>query len=222
MEEHMDKREFMRRACFSSAGVICLNDILKAESGSIPGRNAAEIELWKWSKECMYYEVTPRGTKCLVCPNECTLKTGETSTCRNRVNHKDKLYSIAYGNPCALHIDPIEKKPFFHFMPGSRSFSIATAGCNFACLNCQNWSISQSSPKETTNYDLFPARVVEESIAAKCHSIAYTYSEPVTFCEYVYDTSVAARKEGIKNVLVSNGYINERPSDLGIDAAPSI
>lgn len=205
----MNKRTFIKSAC-SSAGAICLGRVLNAGSGN-SGSPATVSDLWKWSKECMYYEITPRGTRCLVCPNECTLKTGETSTCRNRINHKEILYSIAYGNPCAKHIDPIEKKPFFHFMPGSRSFSIATAGCNFACLNCQNWSISQSSPKETQNYDMFPAQVVAESKAVNCESIAYTYSEPVTFFEYVYDTSVLARKEGLKNVLVSNGFINERP-----------
>jgi pyruvate formate lyase activating enzyme len=127
------------------------------------------------------------------------------------LNHAGKLYSIAYGNPCAMHVDPIEKKPFFHFMPGSYSFSIATAGCNFACLNCQNWSISQASPKETRNYDLMPAKVAAEASGNNCKSIAYTYSEPVTFYEYVYDSSVIARRMGIKNVLVSNGYINEKP-----------
>jgi pyruvate formate lyase activating enzyme len=110
-----------------------------------------------------------------------------------------------------MHVDPIEKKPFFHFLPGSRSFSIATAGCNFSCLNCQNWSISQSSPKETHNFDLMPAKVVDQTSAGNCRSIAYTYSEPVTFYEYVYDTSLIARQKGIKNVLVSNGFINEIP-----------
>jgi pyruvate formate lyase activating enzyme len=211
MEKKISKRTFVKNTCLAAAGAVCLNGFSKAERTVLPLNASLPDNLWKWSKECMYYEVTPRGVKCLVCPNECTLKTGETSLCRNRVNHMNKLYSIAYGDPCAIHVDPIEKKPFYHFLPGSRSFSIATAGCNFACLNCQNWSISQSSPKETKNYDLMPEKVVEESATNNCQSIAYTYSEPVTFYEYVFDTSVIARQKGIKNVLVSNGYINEKP-----------
>jgi pyruvate formate lyase activating enzyme len=159
----------------------------------------------------MFYEITPRGVRCLVCPNECTLKPGEESVCRNRVHLDNKLYSIAYGNPCAVQVDPVEKKPLLHFLPGSQTYSIATAGCNFACLNCQNYTISQTSPKKTSNYDLMPGRVLEECLKNRCRSISYTYSEPITFYEYVYDTSVLARKEGIRNILVSNGYINEVP-----------
>ncbi|MFN8133731.1 MAG: radical SAM protein [Bacteroidales bacterium] len=121
------------------------------------------------------------------------------------------MYSIAYGNPCAVHIDPIEKKPFFHFLPSSAAFSIATAGCNFACLNCQNWEISQKSPKETENMDLMPADVIEACKKNNCESIAYTYSEPTVFYEYVYDTARLARANGIKNIYKSNGYINEPP-----------
>jgi pyruvate formate lyase activating enzyme len=201
----------MRNVCYAAAGAVCLNNLSKAERTKFPNNNFLADNLWKWSKECMYYEVTPRGLKCMVCPNECILKPGDTSFCRNRINFRDKLYSIAYGNPCTMHIDPIEKKPLFHFMPGTRAFSIATAGCNFACLNCQNWSISQSGPKETKNYDLMPVKVAEQATVNSCQSIAYTYSEPITFYEYVYDTSVIARQEGIRNVLVSNGYINEKP-----------
>jgi pyruvate formate lyase activating enzyme len=127
-----------------------------------------EEKPWRWSKEAMHYTQTPRGVKCLLCPNECSIREGNTGTCRNRENYKDKLYSIAYGNPCAAHVDPIEKKPLMHFMPGIYAYSIATAGCNFACLNCQNWDISQASPKETSNIDLMPARVVEEALKNNC------------------------------------------------------
>lgn len=159
----------------------------------------------------MFFINTPRGIKCTLCPNECILNPGDTSYCRNRVNFRGKLYSIAYGNPCSIHVDPIEKKPLYHFYPGSRSFSIATAGCNFACLNCQNWSISQTSPKKTRNYDLMPAAVVEQALNNNCSSIAYTYSEPITFYEYVYDSALIARQKGIKNIIVSNGYIQDQP-----------
>jgi pyruvate formate lyase activating enzyme len=159
----------------------------------------------------MFYIETPKGMRCQICPNECDIKEGEAGDCRNRVNKKGKLWSTAYGNPCAIHVDPIEKKPLNHFLPGTTAFSIATAGCNLACLNCQNWTISQKSPDETRNYDLPPDKVVENCIEQKCASIAYTYSEPITFYEYTYDTSVLAHQAGIKNVLVSAGYINRDP-----------
>ena len=202
--ENINKREFLKRSGLCMGGLFCTNLINNAMSANNPG-------LWKWSREAIFYSVTPRGVKCGICPNECTLKPGETSICNNRVNHNDKLYSIAYGNPCAVHIDPIEKKPLLHFLPQSHAYSIATAGCNFACLNCQNWEISQIGPKKTTNIDLMPDKVVEECIKNNCPSIAYTYSEPISFYEYVSDTAKLARAKNIKNVFISNGYINEEP-----------
>lgn len=179
---------------------LFLPDLLRASDG-----------LGKWSREAIFWEDTPRGVRCLVCPNECTLKPGETSQCRNRVSKDGKLYSIAYGNPCAVQVDPMEKKPLFHFYPGTRVFSLATAGCNFACLNCQNWTISQSSPKETKNIDLMPEKVVASCLSNQCKSIAFTYSEPTTFYEYMFDTAKIARGQGIRTTMHSNGYINEKP-----------
>lgn len=159
----------------------------------------------------MYQVDTPRGIRCQICPNECTLGEGEMSDCHNRKVYNGKLYTIAYGNPCAIHIDPIEKKPLYHFYPGSDAFSIATAGCNLACLNCQNWTISQSSPEQTQNYDLMPDKVVAQALKYNCASIAYTYSEPITFYEYLFDSGKLAHDAGIKNVFVSNGFINKEP-----------
>ncbi|MFW5962862.1 MAG: AmmeMemoRadiSam system radical SAM enzyme [Bacteroidota bacterium] len=170
-----------------------------------------EKELWKWSKEAVYYTATPRGPKCQLCPNECTIKEGDTGDCRTRITKDNKLYSIAYGNPCSVHIDPIEKKPLYHFKPESRIFSISTAGCNLACLNCQNWNISQKSPYDTRNYDLMPKELIETVIDKNCNSIAYTYTEPIVFYEYMIDSAKLAHQKGLKNVMVSAGYIKERP-----------
>ena len=164
-----------------------------------------------YKKLALFQEETARGIMCRICPNECVLKEGEISKCNNRKVNKSKLYTMAYANPCAANVDPVEKKPLHHFLPGSRAFSIATAGCNLVCLNCQNWSISQTSPDKTRNFDLSPEKVVEESVRNKCSSIAYTYSEPVTFYEYTFDTAVIAKSAGIKNIIKSNGYINEEP-----------
>jgi len=180
------------------------------------------IGLGKFSKESPYAVMTPKGVKCQICPNNCILKEGLESICRTHVVRDDKLYTNAYGNPCSVHVDPIEKKPLFHYLPSTTSFSIATAGCNLACLNCQNWEISQVSPKETRNVELFPAKVVEQAIVNGCKSIAYTYSEPIAYYEYMFDTAKLANSRGIKNLMISNGFINEKPlRDLAryIDAA---
>jgi pyruvate formate lyase activating enzyme len=207
----MNKRSFLRNSTYAICGLSCLDSINIPLGLEFMNDTPKWENLWKWSKESSYYDSSPRGLKCLICPNECVLRLNETSVCRNRINVDNKLYTIAYGNPCAVHIDPIEKKPLFHFKPGSLAYSIATAGCNFACLNCQNWSISQSSPKETTNFDLMPEKVVADCIKNDCTCIAYTYSEPVTFYEYMFDTAKLAGQMKVANIMVSNGYINELP-----------
>jgi pyruvate formate lyase activating enzyme len=197
----MDKRQFLRTTLFGAGGIACAASYGSTLSGNVE----------KWTKEAMFYQLTPKGVRCQICPNECNIAEWQSGECRNRVNRKGKLYTIAYGNPCAVHIDPIEKKPLLHFLPGSKAFSVATAGCNLACLNCQNWTISQRSPNETQNADLLPDKLVEVCKKEQCESIAYTYSEPVTFYEYTYDSSALARQEGIKNVMITAGYINREP-----------
>jgi pyruvate formate lyase activating enzyme len=169
-------------------------------------------QLWKWSREGYSYQsLDENRVACLICPNHCVLSPGDRSVCRSKVNVDGKLYSLVYGNPCAVHIDPIEKKPLYHFAPRSTAFSLATAGCNFRCLNCQNWEISQAKPHEVQHRELFPADAAGSAKQAGCRSIAYTYSEPVTFYEYMLDTAQAARAAGLRNVLISNGYINRGP-----------
>ncbi|HVN59492.1 MAG TPA: AmmeMemoRadiSam system radical SAM enzyme [Bacteroidales bacterium] len=200
----LSKRDFLRRCSALSIGAACfpagsLSSILPDEDTSV------------YRKPAMYQEESARGIMCRICPNECVLKEGEVSKCNNRKVYKSMLYTMAYGNPCSVAVDPVEKKPLYHFLPGSRAFSVATAGCNLVCLNCQNWTISQTSPDKTINTDLLPDRVVDSCESNGCRSIAYTYSEPNTFYEYAYDTAVIARKRGIKNIFKSNGYINPEP-----------
>lgn len=198
------KRIFIRKCLALSAGVACM------PGTSILGSIIPE-EQSVYRMLAMYQEETPRGIMCRICPNECVLKEGETSKCNNRRVKDSKLYTMAFGNPCSANIDPVEKKPLYHFLPGSRAYSIATAGCNLVCLNCQNWAISQTSPDKTRNYDLMPDRVVKEAGTNSCLSIAYTYSEPVTFYEYTFETAVLAKRAGIRNIIKSNGYINPEP-----------
>jgi len=198
----MDKRTFLKNGLCGTACTLLSPRQLLAHPPDKP---------WKWSRKAMYQVETPKGIRCQICPNECTLKEGELSDCRNRRVYDGTLHTIAYGNPCAVHVDPIEKKPLYHFHPESVAFSLATAGCNLACLNCQNWTISQSSPEETKNVDLFPDQVVVQAKKYSCSSIAYTYSEPITWYEYMYHTASLARETGISNVLVSAGFIKQEP-----------
>lgn len=149
--------------------------------------------------------------KCTLCPNACILKDGIRSHCRVREKIGNSLYTHAYANPCAVHVDPIEKKPYYHFLPRTTAFSIATAGCCLRCKFCQNWQISQSPPEETNNVYLPPADVIKNAKEAGAQSIAYTYSEPVIFFEYMKDIAKLAKKSKIRNVVISSGYINTEP-----------
>ncbi len=162
-------------------------------------------------KARFYKKLKGNIVQCQLCPHLCAIKENESGRCRVRMNSKGVLYSLVYGRPCAVHIDPIEKKPLYHFLPGSSSYSIGTPGCNLACLFCQNWTISQAAPTEVPFIELPPEKAVKEAIASGCKSISYTYTEPLIAMEYVIDTAKLARKNGLKNVIVSNGYVNEQP-----------
>ena len=148
---------------------------------------------------------------CELCPTECVLENYQIGGCRTRMNKDGVLYSLVYGKPCAVNVDPIEKKPFYHFLPGTSAFSIATAGCVLGCKFCQNWQISQASPEDTDNRELPPADVVRQALYYQCRSITYTYTEPTVFYEYMYDTAKIARQYGIRNTMHSCGYIKEKP-----------
>jgi len=216
MAKKISKRDFLRYSVLglgaTAAGVNTARALAKGMI--IQGGNASTepvADLGKFTRESPYSIQMARGVKCQICPNNCILKEGQDSLCRTHVVKDGKLYTIAYGNPCSVHIDPIEKKPLFHFLPSSHSFSIATAGCTFACLNCQNWEISQESPKNTANIDMMPVKVMEEAVHSGCSSVAYTYAEPIAFYEYTFETAKLVKARGLKNLLISNGFINEKP-----------
>ena len=164
------------------------------------------------AKEAMYYKkLDYRKIECVLCPKKCVIDDMERGFCGNRENRGGTYYTLAHSNPCAMHKDPIEKKPLFHFLPTTDAFSISTSGCNFVCKFCQNWQISQFRPEQTENLYLSPERVAREAERRRCTSIAYTYAEPVVFYEYMYDTAVEGKKRGLKSVMISNGYINPEP-----------
>ncbi|PLX77297.1 MAG: AmmeMemoRadiSam system radical SAM enzyme [Desulfuromonas sp.] len=145
---------------------------------------------------------------CNLCRFHCHIKDGKRGICGVRENREGTLFTLVYGKSIASNVDPIEKKPLFHLLPGSLSYSIATVGCNFRCLHCQNYQIAQWPHHKSSipGDPLSPQQVVEKALAAGCRSIAYTYTEPTIFFEYAYDTAVLAREAGLKNVFVTNGY----------------
>jgi pyruvate formate lyase activating enzyme len=164
------------------------------------------------SKEASFYEKLKNSlVQCRLCPRECVIQPGKRGYCRVRENRQGTLYSLSYGQPVSIHIDPIEKKPLFHFLPGSKALSLATVGCNLNCGFCQNWEISQARPEDAVSEYLSPEDLVTHAVEAGSPVIAYTYTEPTIFFEYMFETARIAKSRGIKNVMHSNGYINEEP-----------
>ena len=160
-------------------------------------------------KDALFYENLDGKVRCHLCNHHCVIKEGKRGICGVRENREGKLYSLVYGKSVAADIDPIEKKPFFNFYPGTTAYSVATVGCNFRCLNCQNWEISQmpaGKEGKIIGDELSPEEVVSNAKSMECKSIAYTYTEPTIFFEYAYDTAKLAHQEGIKNVFVTNGF----------------
>jgi len=159
-------------------------------------------------KECVLYKKEKgKKTRCLVCFHKCLISEGKTGICVVRKNIDGKLYLLVYGKIAAMHIDPIEKKPLYHFLPGSYAYSIGTIGCNLKCGWCQNWEISQE--RKIFGEEISAEKIVNLAIKSGCKSIAYTYNEPAIFSEFVHDVAILAKKKGLKNILVTNGYYSK-------------
>jgi pyruvate formate lyase activating enzyme len=168
-------------------------------------------------KEAMFYEqLDARKVRCLLCMHHCKISDGKRGICGVRENGGGRLYSLVYRKIISTNIDPIEKKPLFHFHPASRSFSIATVGCNFRCLHCQNFDISQYPKRggDIIGEDISPEQIVDAAERSGCKSISYTYTEPTIFFEFAYDCARLAHKRGIKNVFVSNGYTSPEATEM--------
>ena len=187
--------------------LLLLVALTPATEGLVPTR----IEFTP-TKEAAYYEQLDHDmVRCLLCPHQCIVAPGGRGVCRVRENSDGRLYSLVYGHPCTIGKEPIEKAPFFHFLPGATRITLATAGCNQACKYCQNWELSQSRPEDLPAYDLSPADVVAIAEREKAPIICLTYSEPVVFYEYVCDIARLARPKGIRTAVVTGGYINPEP-----------
>jgi len=159
----------------------------------------------------LYEKLDDKWVQCFTCAHTCKIAPEKRGVCGVRENRDGTLYSLVYGKAIAMNVDPIEKKPLFHFYPGTRSFSIATVGCNMHCLNCQNADISQM-PRDRDRiqgHDVPPEAVVKAALDQQCRTIAYTYTEPAIYWDYAYDTALLAREQGVKNIFVTNGYFSE-------------
>lgn len=163
-------------------------------------------------KECRFYNrLKGDRVECVLCPHRCVIADGRRGRCGSRRNAGGTLVSDAYGRPCSVAIDPIEKKPLIGFHPGTWCLSIACTGCNLRCLNCQNYEISQVQPDDVEHADLMPEDVVRLALKHNMPGIAYTYTEPLTYIEYVTDTARIAHEHGLWNILVTAGYVNPEP-----------
>jgi pyruvate formate lyase activating enzyme len=196
----VNRRRFIQTGAGAAAGMLVSPVFAKPD---------AQLN---WDAEARYYEKLPKGrVKCHLCPWECTVAPGDRGICEVRANRDGIYHSLVYGRVATSHVDPIEKKPFYHFLPASSAFSIATAGCNVECKFCQNWELAQRKPEELNPVSITPKKLAETAASAGCTSIAYTYNEPTIFTEFMIDTASEARSLGIRSVAVSNGFINPDP-----------
>jgi pyruvate formate lyase activating enzyme len=163
-------------------------------------------------RDALWFDLLPdKAVQCRLCPRECTVADEERGYCGVRENRGGQYKTLVYGAICSTNTDPIEKKPLFHYLPGTPALSVATAGCNFECKFCQNWRVSQYRPEQVDSIIIPPQTLAQAAANRKCPTLAYTYTEPVVFSEYVLDAAAAGRKLGVGSVIVSNGYIQEKP-----------
>jgi len=167
-------------------------------------------------KSLLFQKLNKKRVQCQTCCHFCLLSPGQKGKCGVRENIDGELYSLNYGQVAALNIDPIEKKPFFHFLPGSYSFSLAASGCNFSCANCQNWSISQGPKinKEVETEEISPEKIISLTKENNLPSLSYTYTEPTVFLEYALEIMKLTKKDGLKNAWVTNGYFSPKTLEL--------
>jgi len=197
----------MHRRAFLGAGAACL-----LAGGPAAGQRSRPPDLHLEGREASWYRRLPdRRVECQLCPRSCQVADQERGGCGVRENRRGTYYTLVHSLPCTVHLDPIEKKPFFHVLPGARALSWATAGCNVECKFCQNWEISQFRPEQVASFPMPPETLARQARQAGAPLLSATYSEPVVFWEYVRDTAQAARGLGVRTTVVSNGYIQEAP-----------
>jgi pyruvate formate lyase activating enzyme len=211
--KRIDRRKFLKCSLCAAGGAMLPHVIPGGTFLGSSGTASASAEQPNLSHvEAKYYrKLEHKEIECELCPRECRVGDRERGYCGCRENQGGTYYTLVHSRPCSAHVDPIEKKPLFHFLPGTQAFSIATAGCNLNCKFCQNWEISQVRPEQVTAYDLPPEDVAAYAVQSGCKTIAYTYSEPIVFYEYMLDCAVAGHKRGVRSVVITAGYIKHDP-----------
>lgn len=214
----MDRRDFLKTAAGSACLLSLSNLRFGLDQGTAGEASLAVTPARAWGEplqdlhEALYYKkLEHKEVQCVLCPRECVVGDRERGYCGVRENRLGTYYTLVYNRPCTARPDPIEKKPFYHFHPRSLAYSLATAGCNMNCKYCQNWEISQVRPEQVRHFLLTPQECTRQARNLDCLSIAYTYTEPVIFWEYMYEISAQAKKDGIKNTMISAGYVEEKP-----------
>ena len=208
----LTRRGFLR-LCLGAA--VCAGAMAagaRVASSSLLGGSDSPRKESDWARRARYYrKLEGRAVQCLLCPRQCTATPGRRGHCEVRENRDGEYYTLVYGRAASVNIDPIEKKPFFHVLPGRLVFSFATAGCNLDCNNCQNWQLSQSTPEDLPATDLPPSALVAAARREKVPLIAGTYNEPTVFTEYLLDVAREGKKQGVRTVTVTNGFIGRQP-----------
>ena len=204
----VSRREFLK-AC--AAGVCTFSLFSTLGFPQSAGAQIVQQGLVRTHPAMWYTRLDGGAVQCGLCPRRCRVPEGRRGYCGVRENREGEYLSLVYGNLAAIHLDPIEKKPFFHVLPSSGSLSLATAGCNLHCKFCQNWEISQAEPEEIYGYEVPPELVVQQARTMRARSVAYTYTEPTVFYEFMHDTARLVGEAGLLNVMHSNGFINPAP-----------
>jgi pyruvate formate lyase activating enzyme len=207
----LTRREWLKAVAASGLALVGLGELPRQARAALAEKPSARAS-GRQAHGALYYRRLPnRKVRCLLCPRRCEVGEAERGFCGVRENRAGEYYTLVHSRAGSVNIDPIEKKPFFHFTPGKWIFSFGTAGCNLACKNCQNWQLSQSSPEQVHSSDLPPAKLVELTRRNGLSLIAATYNEPVVFAEYVLDTAREGNRRGVRTLIVTAGYIEREP-----------
>lgn len=206
MNTPTNRREFMTKslqlAVAASLGTLIINE-QTSEVFAVSNNY--------YKKAFFYQKLNNKVVKCSICPNNCVVNPGKRGKCRVKENINGEFYTNVYSRPAIIQLDNVEKAPLFHYKPGLKMLSIATAGCNLSCKYCQNWQFALASPEQVKSFDLTPLQVVQKAKQSGCNSIGFFYTEPTVFYEYMYDTAIEAKKAGLKTIMVTAAYINPEP-----------
>lgn len=206
----LTKRSFLK-ACAAGACGLCLAGSLGGAKRAEAAAASAQKGLVKPKRSPWFTRTERRRVRCELCPRQCVLAPGQRGACQVRENRGGAGYTLAYGNPALVQLDPVERKPFFHVLPGTRALSVSTAGCNIECKFCEVWDMALVAPEEVYAYDMPPRAIVEQARAAGARSVSFAFGEPVVFYEYMESIAGLAKEAGLLNLLHTNGYISPEP-----------